>query len=94
MSHDVGILQTDGKTKLIACVEEAIEEALDVFLPVGNKSSSIGKEQATEENLTDFGVGSALGRIGKFTIRSRVEEDSIIGWFKGVRSEHGERGPE
>ena len=77
LSHHFRFFQADGKAKFFASMCRVLDEPLKSFLCVGGKSSVVSKEHLSEQDLTDFVLGSGMAEIEKLKIKTCEEMCSI-----------------
>ena len=84
LSHDFGLLEADGQTKLPVNASEVANELLQCFRRVCCQSSVICKEHLSDQHLVHLGLGAESCEVEEVFIDSGVYLNAILGLAEGV----------
>ena len=91
MSHDVGLLQGDRESELLAGVGQFVYQALQPLLAMRCQSSVISEQQFVYQELMDFGFGAQSSDVEEFSVCPGVNVDTFLTVCEGIVEEHGEK---
>ena len=94
MCHQIGLLYTDGQTKLLAGMGETIEKLLQAVLCVRSQGCVVHEQHLTDEHVCDFCFRTQSGNVEELAVTPGVDVDSLAAVLEGILEEHGEKNAE